>query len=510
MRRLLAILGLFGGLVQAAEAPPEPPVPAALSFISEHAVEGMRGGNLSGLAWCGGALWTVSDRDDDRLYRLQPSAEGSDQPWQAEAESFIAPTPPDSGLPWGMSTRVWLSGLVRGGNLDFEGIACDAAGNRYLVSEAHAAVLQLPVSGAPNWLRLPPGLLSQARASGMLMNFNALFEGIAVDPEGKRLWLAAERERRGLLVAHRDNSAWRCEGSCVLLAEGGKIEPPPELGSARKLPKDFSDLAFYRGKLFTLERLAHQICRRDLAQAKVERCWSFASAVLAPERRYELPYGVAEACRWTTRAPGWASTMATMRAPMATCGPSSCASPRPPAAGWGTSDATAPGQRLGRIMLVLAWIAGLALATRYFGVWEDRQRNPNQAPQSIHGDGYVELRLASSRQGHYLLNGQINGQGVTFLLDTGATQVAVPEALAARLALERGAPITLSTANGRATGWRTRLDQLQLGDIRLSGVAALIAPGMDGDEVLLGMSALKQLEFTQRDGTLVLRQNTSP
>lgn len=233
--------------------------------------------------------------DDDRLYRLQPSAEGSDQPWQAEAESFIAPTPPDSGLPWGMSTRVWLSGLVRGGNLDFEGIACDAAGNRYLVSEAHAAVLQLPVSGAPNWLRLPPGLLSQARASGMLMNFNALFEGIAVDPEGKRLWLAAERERRGLLVAHRDNSAWRCEGSCVLLAEGGKIEPPPELGSARKLPKDFSDLAFYRGKLFTLERLAHQICRRDLAQAKVERCWSFASAVLAPERRYELPYGVAEA-----------------------------------------------------------------------------------------------------------------------------------------------------------------------------------------------------------------------
>ena len=57
-------------------------------------------------------------------------------------------------------------------------------------------------------------------------------------------------------------------------------------------------------------------------------------------------------------------------------------------------------------MLVLAWIAGLALATRYFGVWEDRQRNPNQAPQSIHGDGYVELRLASSRQGHYLLNGQ--------------------------------------------------------------------------------------------------------
>ena len=251
----------------------------------------MRGGNLSGLAWCGGALWTVSDRDDDRLYRLQPSAEGPTSPGRPRP-SFHRPTPPDSGLPWGMSTRVWLSGLVRGGNLDFEGIACDAAGNRYLVSEARGGPATAGERHAELAARRPAP--RKARASGMLMNFNALFEGIAVDPEGKRLWLAAERERRGLLVAHRDNSAWRCEGSCVLLAEGGKIEPPPELGSARKLPKDFSDLAFYRGKLFTLERLAHQICRRDLAQAKVERCWSFAS-VLAPERRYELPYGVAEA-----------------------------------------------------------------------------------------------------------------------------------------------------------------------------------------------------------------------
>ena len=304
-----------------------------------------------------------------------------------------------------MSTRVWLSGLARGGNLDFEGIACDAAGNRYLVSEAHAAVLQLPVSGAPNWLRLPPGLAAASAASGMLMNFNALFEGIAVDPEGKRLWLAAERERR-LLVAHRDNSAWRCEGSCVLLAEGGKIEPPPELGSARKLPKDFSDLAFYRGKLFTLERLAHQICRRDLAQAKVERCWSFASAVLAPERRYELPYGVAEALSLDDKGAWLGIDNGDHARADGDVRPFVLRFARPPAAGWGQVTQQAPGQRLGRIMLVLAWIAGLALATRYFGVWEDRQRNPNQAPQSIHGDGYVELRLASSRQGHYPLNGR--------------------------------------------------------------------------------------------------------
>jgi aspartyl protease family protein len=169
-----------------------------------------------------------------------------------------------------------------------------------------------------------------------------------------------------------------------------------------------------------------------------------------------------------------------------------------------------PGKRAGRVMLVLAWGIGLLLATHFFGVWEDRQHNPNRAPASVHGDGYVEVRLASSRQGHYLLDGRIDGQGVTFLLDTGATQVAVPSKLAERLGLQRGAPITVSTANGRVTGHRTQLQDLRLGDIRLTQVPAIIVPGMDGEEVLLGMSALKQLEFTQRDGTLVLRQVTSP
>lgn len=159
-------------------------------------------------------------------------------------------------------------------------------------------------------------------------------------------------------------------------------------------------------------------------------------------------------------------------------------------------------------MLVLAWGAGLLLATHFFGNWEDRQRNPNQAPQSVQGDGFIEVSLASSRQGHYLVDGEINGSTVTFLLDTGATQVAIPSALAERLQLERGTSIVIRTANGRATGHRTRLDSLRLGDIELHDIAALIAPGMDGDEVLLGMSALKQLEFTQKGGTLVLRQST--
>jgi len=105
------------------------------------------------------------------------------------------------------------------------------------------------------------------------------------------------------------------------------------------------------------------------------------------------------------------------------------------------------------------------------------------------------------------VDGAINGQVVHFMLDTGATDVAIPEALAHELSLERGSPVLLSTANGRTEGYRTRLTSLQLGDIRLQNVRAIVVPGLDGATVLLGMSALQQLEFTQRGGTMLLRQN---
>lgn len=157
-------------------------------------------------------------------------------------------------------------------------------------------------------------------------------------------------------------------------------------------------------------------------------------------------------------------------------------------------------------MLVLAWGAGLFLATRFFADWEQDRLNPNQNPVSVVQGEQVEVQLQSNSQGHFVAAGQINGQPVTFLLDTGATDVAIPLELADRLELPRGAPVSLQTANGQTTGYRTVLDSLGLGDILLRNVRAIVAPGFEGDQVLLGMSALKQLEFTQRAGTLVLRQ----
>ncbi|WP_455885119.1 esterase-like activity of phytase family protein [Pseudomonas spelaei] len=264
---------------------------AELKLVSEHPVDGMRGGNLSGLALCGNRLWTVSDRDDDQIYRLDTSA----PTWQAEAVKIEVPPVPESGLPWGLRSRTKAASFIRGGDLDFEAIACDAAGNRYIVSEAHAAVLQVPATGASEWLKIAPSMVREARASGMLLHFNALFEGLVVNPEGNQIWLAAERERRGLISIKRAQSVWDCDGPCVLLSEAGQEMQPAKFANAKAVSKDFADLALFDGKLFTLERNAFQICRRDAVTAKVELCWSFADETLTPERRYAQPYGLAEA-----------------------------------------------------------------------------------------------------------------------------------------------------------------------------------------------------------------------
>ncbi len=160
-------------------------------------------------------------------------------------------------------------------------------------------------------------------------------------------------------------------------------------------------------------------------------------------------------------------------------------------------------------MLVLAWGAGILLATRFFADWEQSRFNPNREPVSIVQGEQIEVQLESNFQGHFVVDGRINGEKVTFLLDTGATDVAVPAELAERLGLPRGTAVMLQTANGQATGYRTVLNSLGLGDILLHDVRALIAPGFGGEQVLLGMSALKQLEFTQRAGVLVLRQHRS-
>lgn len=163
-------------------------------------------------------------------------------------------------------------------------------------------------------------------------------------------------------------------------------------------------------------------------------------------------------------------------------------------------------QKIGQGMMVAACVAGLALLTLYFGGVEERQRNPNQNPITSADQETAIVRLKRNRMGHYVTSGKINHQDVEFLLDTGATDVVIPAIIARELGLRRGAASRAYTANGTVTVYRTTLDQLTIGKIKLYNVRASINPGMERSTILLGMSALKQVEFLQQGDFLTLRQ----
>lgn len=157
-------------------------------------------------------------------------------------------------------------------------------------------------------------------------------------------------------------------------------------------------------------------------------------------------------------------------------------------------------------MSIAAWLLGLIMLTLFFGNMEREWLNPNREPLSqTTQDGVREVVLQANRQGHYVVSGAINGTAVEFLLDTGATDVALSANLARRLGLKKGMRGIATTANGNVTVYATRIKQLQIGSIILYDVPASINPGMD-DFILLGMSALRRVEFSQRDNQLTLRQ----
>ena len=162
-----------------------------------------------------------------------------------------------------------------------------------------------------------------------------------------------------------------------------------------------------------------------------------------------------------------------------------------------------PHRRGGTIMLAAAWLLVIGGLYWFFSGWDARQTNPNTAHVLDQQRG--ELTLARNRAGHYVADGEINGRHVTFLLDTGATSVALSSRLARELGLKRGAAVTVQTANGAAVGYQTRLDRIRLGPIEMRDVGALVTDGMDPETVLLGMNFLRRLELTQRGDQLTLR-----
>lgn len=155
--------------------------------------------------------------------------------------------------------------------------------------------------------------------------------------------------------------------------------------------------------------------------------------------------------------------------------------------------------RTGRVMFLLVWIiifVGLFLFFYYH----------DKADKQVFIAGRSEMILSADREGHYYIKGKINEYPVEFLVDTGATLVAIPQSIADRLHITGSYPVTISTANGEVTGSLTRLQQLSFGEFILNDVKAVIVPGSNDNLVLLGMNVLAKFNMIQQDKKLVLKR----
>ena len=160
---------------------------------------------------------------------------------------------------------------------------------------------------------------------------------------------------------------------------------------------------------------------------------------------------------------------------------------------------------LGKVMTALGMLSLLIVLTLLFSNIERDRHFPNQEATATFEDDSTVVRLSANRQGHYLLPGAINDVPVQFLVDTGATQVVIPAHLAVRLELDRGRPLKAKTAAGWITVYQTELSSINLAGIQLENIPASLNPAMNGDEILLGMSALTELELSIAQDTLTLR-----
>ncbi|EPD46997.1 MULTISPECIES: retropepsin-like aspartic protease family protein [Delftia] len=138
-----------------------------------------------------------------------------------------------------------------------------------------------------------------------------------------------------------------------------------------------------------------------------------------------------------------------------------------------------------------------------------------EAPISLGGRGAAagdpalgrRVVLKADNRGHFIERGQINGKTMVYMVDTGASSVAIGRSDAERMGLPflKGQPVMMRTANGDAQGWRLRLDSVRVGDVEVFGVDAVVAP-LPMPYVLLGNSFLAHVQMTRQGSEMVLER----
>ncbi len=149
--------------------------------------------------------------------------------------------------------------------------------------------------------------------------------------------------------------------------------------------------------------------------------------------------------------------------------------------------------------LATAWLLLGLVVFVSVQAWQARQQHSQFSVDAA--SGAIELRRAPD--GHFHWPGSVNGIAVDFLVDTGATGTAIPQALAERAGLVAEARLQSSTAGGMVQGTLARADVALQGGVRADRLRVAVLPRLESP--LLGMDVLAKLRFAQSDGVLRLQ-----
>lgn len=145
----------------------------------------------------------------------------------------------------------------------------------------------------------------------------------------------------------------------------------------------------------------------------------------------------------------------------------------------------------------LLWCALIGLFYLFFA----RQQGPKVA---VPAGAATEVPIERSRDGHFYVAGAVNGHAVTFLVDTGASVVAVSRVVAERIGLPRGRAVVIGTAGGSTRGEELAEQTISVGPITVRRARVVVLDNL-ANEALLGQNVLRHIEVVQTAGRMTLR-----
>lgn len=229
------------------------------------AVEGPENNQPSGLTIFNNTLFTVSDKHDDTIFRVQ----------LMDDRAVLVP-----------HIQFKLSESVTEKVLDFEGITCDNEGNFYIVSESTFRILRVSSDGdRVSWVS--PNLRSYGEKVGLFQTRGAYLEGITLVDENQFV-VCAERQPRGIIEVNTD----RIPSKAIAFKYDTTIVELP-----KDRNPDFTGLFWEDGILYTLQRNAYVLCKLVKGHQGFEEkdFWSYEAIVTREEFQYEnMTFGRAE------------------------------------------------------------------------------------------------------------------------------------------------------------------------------------------------------------------------